>query len=205
MSPKPKASTPCQRPSECTSPKIPSWCDHRTTVSSCQPFPGCVAMRIQPTQTSTGTKASRKVPGDTRTPWPFVQPPITCESATTSPAAATSPSDSQKCVTVWTPTSVASHSSTPASPADSAVASPRVASYSPYLRISGKRSEPLSGCGLFEPLTGALFERQAPGVEPGRPQLGPEFLDRRVEIVREDVLHHADLAVVVEGHVDVLV
>src|SRR4051794_2033577 len=153
-------------------------------------------MRIQPTHTSTGRNASRKVVGLIRTRPPFVQPPITCESARTSPAAATIPIDSQKRETLWTPTCVAHHSRKPATPAASAVVRPRVASYSPYLRISPQRPRRPRGYGRSE--------LEAPSVEPGRPELRPELGERRLEVVREQLLDHPHLAVVVERHVDVV-
>ena len=67
-----------------------------TSLPSCQPFPGCVAIRIHPTTTSTGRKPSRNVPGESRRRRPDVQPPSTGASASTSPAAATIPISSQK-------------------------------------------------------------------------------------------------------------
>ena len=49
------------------------------------------------------------------------------------------------------------------------------------------------------------LEGQAAGVERGRVELSAELLDCAGDIVVEDVLHHSDLRVIVEGQVDVLV
>src|SRR5581483_5590482 len=50
-----------------------------------------------------------------------------------------------------------------------------------------------------------LRQAEPAGVEGGRPELSAELLHRRLEVSDEHVLDDADLAVVVEGHVDVLV
>ena len=87
------------------------------------------------TTTSAGRKPSTNVPGESRRRSPFVQPPTACRSAKASPAPATIPIDAQKRPVVCWPTCVATQSNRPAVPAASAVVSPRVVSYSPYLRI----------------------------------------------------------------------
>ena len=88
-------------------PMSPRLSLHEAIVPSCQPLPGCVAIRIQPTATSTGTKPSRNAPRENRRRSPFVQPPRTGASASTSPAAATMPSDAQKRAVDCMPTRVA--------------------------------------------------------------------------------------------------
>src|SRR5262249_40424915 len=159
-----------------TSPKMPIEWLHETTRPSCQPLPGCVAIRIQPTHTSTGTNASRKVAGEIRTRPPFVQPPISWDSASTSPAPATMPIDAQTRSTAPRPRSARPRGSRPAPPAAPAVVSPRVPSYiAPYLRIPPQRP------GRPRRYAHGL-QLEPPGVEARRPELGAELLDRRVQV-----------------------
>src|SRR5438552_19140457 len=100
-----------------------------TRRPSCQPLPGCVASRIQPVQTSTGRNPSRKTPTDSRGQPHYVQPPTICESASTNPAPATIPIDAQNRPVVCCPTSVATQTRNPDTPAASAVTRPRLKSY----------------------------------------------------------------------------
>ena len=94
------------------------------------------------------------------------------------PAAATMPIAAQKRAVVCCPTCVATQSSSPARPAASAVVRPRVASYSPYLRIrsplpldaSGRETWKgrLDGCAIRAPAGG---RRSSPTrARPGTPR-----------------------------------
>src|SRR6476646_10825289 len=162
-------------------------------------------MRIQPTHTRTGPKPSRNVPGESRSCRPFVQPPSAWASATTRPAPATMPISSQNLTVVCWPTSVAVQSSRPARPAASAVVRPRVRSYSPYLRIRSPLLFEASAVKTEQRRRRVrLFETQSASVEARRPELCPELLDRRAQIVGKDVFHDPHFAVVVERQVDVL-
>src|SRR4029079_16553505 len=205
--PSANASTPCQRPIEWTSPRIPIELLHESNLASCQPWPGWFAIRIQPTHTSNRRNASAKVPGDIRSLSPFVHVPTWFASAISSPAPATTAMESQKrpvvCIPIW----VAPQSPRPASAAASASVSPRDASYMPYLRIlftsfrcplRVERSSRFSGFA-------ELLESEPARVERGRPQLGAELVERRERVLGEHVFHHSYLAVVVERHVDVRV
>src|SRR5690348_8889670 len=161
---------------------------------------------IQPTTISTGTKAMKNVPADRRRRSPFVQPPMTCEIAVTRPAPATIPISAQKRPSVRCPTSVAAQSRTPAAPAAASVVRPRVASYSPYRRIRSPRSAFVrAGRETRKPPRWVRSEAESACVEGRGPELGPELLHCRFRVPGEDVLDDADLAIVVERHVDVLV
>src|SRR5438270_4355568 len=150
--------------------------------------------------------AMKNVPTDMRSRSPFGQPPITCEIAMTRPAPATIPISAQKRPSVRCPTSVAAQSRTPAAPAAASVVRPRVASYSPYRRIRSPRSAfARAGRETREPPLRVRLQAQTAGVEGRGPELGPKLLHCRLRVPGEDVLDDADLAVVVERQIDVLV
>src|SRR5258708_1917785 len=90
-------------------------------------------------------------------------------------------------------------------PAAASVIRPRVASYRPYRPIRSPHSafQVSDGTEKYPPEM-RLLQGEPAGVERRRPQLCPELLDRRMGVVRKHVLEDADLAVVVERHVDVV-
>src|SRR5829696_2532852 len=160
---------------------------------------GWRASRIQPPTARTGRNPIRKTPSEKRGQPHFVQPPRICESAIVNPAPAISPYVAQYSVFVSAPTWVANQSRMPATAAPASVESPRV---TPIITAS----VPAWFTGLV-PATPTTEERliqmQPLLVETGRMELGVEGLDGAERVVGEDVVHHADAAVVRERQVDV--
>ena len=148
------------------------------------------------------------MPGERRSRSPFVQPPSTVQRARTrARPRRRCPSTPRSARCVCWPTCVASQSKRPAVPAATAVVRPRVASYSPYLRIRSPHSVSVSvGRTAQRPIE----VRPAYRSRRRASKLDDQSCARNSSTVAcasslEDVLHHPDLAVVVERQVDVLV
>ena len=165
-------------------PRQPSWC----------PAGGTKRIQRPTTQRSAGTRPRTRAPRFVGHPH-FVQPPSSCESAITKPAAAS----------VGHPEPVVARRRARRRCRDGSTTSRPTQNRNPATAATRAASPARVTPSILAPYpeSRALIEIQAARVEARGVELGHERLHRPAGVVRKDVLDHPHVPVVVERHVQV--
>ena len=209
MSPNPNARAPCQRPTECTTPRIPIELLQESILPSCQPDARLIREQDPPDADEDGQE--RKSERARRQPHPEALRPRSDVVGQRDQKTRAGDDEHRE-------------PETPGRLSSDLRGAPQPESRQPLrrARASGRATCRISRtCASLSPrsvarcewngrarLRGApsrkrLLEREPAHVERRRPELRPELVERGERVLGEQMFHHPYLAVVVERNVDV--